>query len=157
PVVVLRPFNTYGPRQSARAVIPTVLAQVLSGAATIELGNLEPRRDLTYVEDTVEAFVLAAEAPCIEGQVIHFRQGLAVSIGELARMCLEVTGSTAGVVSTPERQRPDKSEVELLLCDASRARQLLGWVPRVSLREGVRRTADYLRRHLDSYSPKDYT
>jgi NAD dependent epimerase/dehydratase len=157
PVVILRPFNTYGPRQSARAVIPTILTQALSGAREIQLGNLEPQRDLTFVEDTARAFVLAARAPKIEGQVIHFGQGKAIRVGDLAARCLEVVGSSARIVAMSERQRPEKSEVGLLLCDPSRARELLGWTPRVSLDEGLRRTADYIRSHLSAYPRSGYT
>jgi NAD dependent epimerase/dehydratase len=157
PVVILRPFNTFGPRQSARAVIPTNLTQALTGAREIQLGSLEPQRDLSLVEDTARAFVLAAHAPGIEGQVIHFGQGKATSIGDLAILCLEVTGSAARIVTVPERQRPEKSEVGLLLCDPSRARELLGWTPRVSLTEGLRRTADYIRSHSSSYPRSGYT
>lgn len=156
PVVTLRPFNTYGPRQSSRAVIPTVMAQALSGAEEIHLGNLEPRRDLTFVEDTARAFLLAAETPGIEGHVIHFGQGQAVSIGELARRCLVAVGSKARLVSVPERQRPEKSEVDLLLCDAAKARQMLKWSPQVSLDEGLRRTDDYVRANLRKYKHRDY-
>ncbi|MFA6564717.1 MAG: SDR family NAD(P)-dependent oxidoreductase [Verrucomicrobiia bacterium] len=156
PVVTLRPFNTYGPRQSARAVIPTVMAQALNGAEAIHLGNLEPRRDLTFVEDTARAFLLAAETPDIEGQVIHFGQGQAVSIGEVAQRCLDVVGSKARLVSVSERQRPEKSEVGLLLCDAAKARQILKWTPQVSLDEGLRRTADYVRANLRQYRQEGY-
>jgi dTDP-glucose 4,6-dehydratase len=156
PVVTLRPFNTFGPRQSARAVIPTVLAQALNGFPEIRLGNLEPKRDLTFVEDTAQAFLLAVEAPGLEGEVIHFGQGQAVSVGELARRCLDAIGSQARIISVPERQRPEKSEVGLLLCDSSKARRVLNWTPRVSLDEGLRRTADYLRQHLAHYRPGQY-
>jgi NAD dependent epimerase/dehydratase len=156
PVVILRPFNTYGPRQSARAVIPTVLVQALSGAKEIHLGNLEPERDLTYVEDTTRAFLLAAETPGIEGKTIHFGQGKSVSIGQLAQRCLEVVGSDAKIVSVAERTRPENSEVDLLLCDASRAHELLGWAPQISLDDGLRHTADYLRSHLKRYKRRNY-
>jgi NAD dependent epimerase/dehydratase len=157
PVVILRPFNTFGPRQSARAVIPTILTQALTGAQEIQLGSLEPQRDLTFVEDTARAFVLAALAQGIEGEVIHFGQGKAISIGDLAARCLDVTGSRARFASVPERQRPEKSEVGLLLCDSSRARRLLDWTPEVTLDEGLRRTADYIRSHLDAYPASGYT
>jgi dTDP-glucose 4,6-dehydratase len=157
PVVVLRPFNTYGPRQSARAIIPTVLTQALRGAAEVRLGNLEPRRDLTFVADTVRAFLLAAEAPGLEGQTVHIGQGEAVSVGDLARRCLEAVGSRATLTSVTERRRPEKSEVGLLLCNASRARDLLGWRPQVSLDEGLRLTADYLRARLADYPATGYT
>jgi NAD dependent epimerase/dehydratase len=156
PVVILRPFNTYGPRQSARAVIPTLLVQVLNGMERIELGNLHAKRDLTFVEDTASAFVLAANAKGIEGQTIHFGQGYAVSIAELAELCLRVVGKTASVVSVSPRVRPDNSEVELLLCDPKKAKSMLGWKPSVSLEQGLGRTADYLRRHLSAYNPLEY-
>ena len=156
PVVILRPFNTYGPRQSARAVIPTALTQALNGISEIRLGNLEPKRDLTFVEDTARAFLLAAETPGIEGEVIHFGQGQAVSVGELAQRCLDAVGSKARIISVPERQRPEKSEVGLLLCDAAKARRVLNWTPQVSLDEGLRRTADYLRQHLTHYRHGQY-
>ncbi|HMF50125.1 MAG TPA: GDP-mannose 4,6-dehydratase [Candidatus Saccharimonadales bacterium] len=156
PVVTLRPFNTYGPRQSARAVIPTVLAQALAGAKEIRLGNLHPERDLTYVEDTARAFFLAGETPGLEGQTIHFGHGKSISIGELARRCLDVIGSDARVVGADERQRPEKSEVNLLLCDASKAKALLAWEPQVSLDEGLGRTADYMRVHLKKYQNRNY-
>ncbi|MBI5397719.1 MAG: GDP-mannose 4,6-dehydratase [Verrucomicrobia bacterium] len=156
PVVILRPFNTYGPRQSARAVIPTVLTQALAGATEISLGNLDPKRDLTFVEDTARAFLLAADAPGIEGHHIHFGQGAAVSIGELARRALAAVGSQARIAVAAERQRPGTSEVELLLCNASKAKRLLGWEPRVGLDDGLRRTADYLRPRLDQYHAGSY-
>lgn len=157
PVVTLRPFNTFGPRQSARAVIPTVLVQALSGASEIELGNLDARRDLTFVTDTARAFELALEAPGIEGQTIHLGSGKAVSIGELAESCLRIAGSSAKVVSAERRLRPKRSEVELLLCDATNAREQLGWRPEVSLEEGIARTADYVKSHLTHYRAGDYT
>jgi dTDP-glucose 4,6-dehydratase len=151
PVVTLRPFNTYGPRQSARAIIPTVLTQALTGTNEIRVGNLDPKRDLTFVADTARAFLLAAEAKGIEGDVIHFGQGEAVTMGKLAQRCLDAVGSKARISIAPERQRPQKSEVELLLCNASKAKQLLRWTPRISLNEGLSRTAAYLRNHLDQY------
>lgn len=157
PVVTLRPFNTYGPRQSARAVIPTILAQALSGSDEIQLGNFAPKRDLTYVEDTARAFLLAATTPGIEGETIHCGQGTAISIGDLAELCLKLVGSSAKIVSVNDRFRPDKSEVELLLCDPSKAKKLLGWKPEVSLEEGIKRTSEYVRKHLSDYRPDRYT
>lgn len=157
PVVVLRPFNTYGPRQSARALIPTVMCQALSGLSEISLGNLEPKRDLTFVVDTARAFALAAEVPGIEGEVIHFGQGNAISVGDLAQKCLEVVGSRARLVSDAARKRPEDSEVHLLLCDPSKARRLLAWEPQTGIEEGLRRTAKYIRQHLDAYKPETYS
>lgn len=156
PVVVLRPFNTYGPRQSARAVLPTILTQILSGRKTITLGNLAPRRDLTYVTDTARAFLLALERKGIEGEVIHFGQGSAVSVQELAETCFRILKKSGRIAQTNQRARPAKSEVDLLLCDASRARQKLDWKPTVALEDGLRLTADYIKSHLAAYRPSEY-
>jgi len=156
PVVTLRPFNTYGPRQSARAVIPAVLTQAFKGAKQVELGNLTPQRDLTFVRDTARAFVLAATASGIEGETIHFGQGGAISVGELAQMCLEAAGRTARLVSVEQRSRPEKSEVGLLVSDSGKAKRLLGWSPEVSLADGLRATAEYVRTHLDDYDAGGY-
>jgi NAD dependent epimerase/dehydratase len=156
PVVILRPFNTYGPRQSARAVIPTVLIQALNGADVIELGNLRTKRDLTFVEDTARAFLLATTMKGIEGQTIHFGQGSAVSVGALAKRCLMTVRSKAKIISVKHRMRPEKSEVSLLLCDATRAKELLGWTPKISLEEGLIRTTEYLRQHLVDYPAEGY-
>jgi dTDP-glucose 4,6-dehydratase len=151
PVVTLRPFNTYGPRQSARAVIPTILVQALSGAKEIRLGNLHPKRDLTYVTDTARAFLLAAVTPGLEGETIHFGQGSAVSVGDLARGCIAVARSRARIAVDQRRKRPRLSEVDVLLSDPSKARKLLNWSPEVPLDEGLDRTARYVRDHLSDY------
>jgi NAD dependent epimerase/dehydratase len=156
PVVTLRPFNTYGPRQSARAVIPTVLAQAFKGAKEIQLGNLAPQRDLTFVTDTARAFVLAATASGIEGETIHFGQGSAISVRDLAELCLEAAGRTATLASVQQRSRPEKSEVGLLVSDSSKAKRLLGWSPEVALADGLRATAEYVRAHLDYYDAEGY-
>jgi len=156
PVVILRPFNTFGPRQSARAVIPTILTQALAGAQEIELGNLDARRDLTYVTDTARAFLLAMKAPGIEGETIHFGRGEASSIREIAATCLKIVGSRARIISNGRRLRPEKSEVGLLLCDPTRARELLGWAGRVSFEHGVASTAEYLEQRLSEYRVGDY-
>jgi dTDP-glucose 4,6-dehydratase len=157
PVVVLRPFNTYGPRQSERAVIPTILAQALNGKREIRLGSLAPQRDLTFVEDTARAFGLALEVPGIEGEVIHFGQGYAVSVGEIAERCLVAAGSTAKIIQETERVRPEKSEVGLLLCNPTKAKQLLGWEPKINLEEGLARTARYIQDNLALYQAGRYT
>jgi NAD dependent epimerase/dehydratase len=155
-VVILRPFNTFGPRQSARAVIPTILTQTLSGADVIELGSLTPKRDLTFVSDTARAFLLAATAKNIEGETIHFGRGEAVTIEELAKLCLDVAGSRSKIVSIERRRRPEKSEVALLLCDAAKAQKLLAWKPEVSLKQGLAITAEYISRNLGTYRVNDY-
>jgi dTDP-glucose 4,6-dehydratase len=156
PVVILRPFNTYGPRQSARAIIPTVLTQAIGGATEIRLGNLRPKRDLTYVGDTARAFLLAASAKGIEGETIHFGQGSEISIGDLAKLALRIAGSPAKIVTEPGRQRPARSEVGRLLCNPAKAGKLLGWRPEVPIEEGLRRTVDYLRSNLGDYRANGY-
>ncbi len=156
PVVILRPFNTYGPRQSARAVIPTILAQALAGADEIRLGSLYPKRDLTFVEDTVQAFVLAGSKSGIEGETIHFGHGVTHSVAELAERCLRAVGSSARIVTVEQRCRPEKSEVGVLVCDSAKAKRLLGWSPRVSLDDGLRATASYIQSHLNQYRHQDY-
>ena len=152
----LRPFNTYGPRQSLRAVIPTVLAQMLAGAETIRLGSLHPQRDFTYVSDTVDGYVKAATTSWDPGDTIHLGTGRTVSVGDLVEVCAEVTGTSPRVVVDEERVRPSGSEVQVLLSDPSRADQQLGWTPQVDLREGLARTAEWIRshgmpRHADRY------
>jgi len=146
PVTVLRPFNTFGPRQSARAVIPTVLQQMLAGAPEVRLGSLDTRRDFTYVADTCDGFVRAADAGLPGGSVVQLGTGRDVTIGEVVELCRAVTGSDAVVTTEGDRLRPERSEVTRLLSDPTRARDLLGWTPRTSLEEGLRRTAEWLAR-----------
>lgn len=155
PVVTVRPFNTYGPRQSARAVIPTIITQALTGDI-IRLGNLEPRRDLTYVADTVEGFIQAATAPTAVGQVINLGTGQTVSIGELVELILEILGEPKTVLAEAARTRPEASEVWHLESDNRKAKTVLGWQPQISLREGLTRTIAYIREHLDHYKPDIY-
>jgi NAD dependent epimerase/dehydratase len=156
PVVTVRPFNTYGPRQSARAIIPTILSQAIAGCEQIRLGSLTPKRDLTFATDTARAFMLAAQAPNIEGETIHFGQGSAVTMAEIAQMCLKVVGSKAEIISVSERIRPEKSEVELLLCNPAKAKELLGWEPQISLEQGLTRVAEYIRTNLNDYRVTEY-
>jgi NAD dependent epimerase/dehydratase len=143
-VATLRPFNTFGPRQSLRAVIPTVLAQLLAGAERLHLGALSPRRDFTFVGDTVHGFVRAALSDLEPGETVQLGTGTTVSIGELVEVCQEVVGTTAEVTTDEARIRPEGSEVEVLLSDPSYARERLDWAPTVSLEQGLRRTAEWL-------------
>jgi UDP-glucose 4-epimerase len=144
-VATLRPFNTYGPRQSMRAVIPTVLTQLLAGAATVRLGNLSPRRDFTFVSDTVDGFVRAAAVGMVPGEVVQLGTGRAVSIGEVVDLCRSITGrDDAEVLVEDERIRPKGSEVEVLLSDPAVARDRLGWQPSVELEEGLRATSAWI-------------
>lgn len=158
PVMVLRPFNTYGPRQSARAVIPTVLQQMVGGAEKIHLGSLTPRRDFTFVMDTADGFFRAATADIpLTGQVIQLGTGYDVSIGDLVEMAAKVTGSTAEIITQDERVRPEASEVMRLLSDPSQALAELGWSPRVSLEEGLRQTAEWITaRGVDAAAAAKY-
>lgn len=147
PVAVVRPFNTYGPRQSTRAVIPTILTQLHAGAREIKLGATSPTRDFNYVDDTVAGFLAVADCDRAVGEVVNIGSGREISIGDLVRILIEVTGSDAEIVTDPDRLRPAGSEVERLLCDADRAREWAGWEPQVSLEEGLRRTSDWIREH----------
>jgi len=149
PVTILRPYNTFGPRQSARAVIPTILSQLLAGASTIRLGAVSPRRDFTFVADTCDGFVRAAAADLEPGTVVQLGTGRTVSIGETFDMCRAVLGVDAEVVTDEQRVRPAGSEVEILQSDASLAQSLLGWTPQVSLEEGLAQTAEWLRPRVD--------
>ncbi len=155
PAVTIRPFNTYGPGQSARAVIPTIITQALQ-AEEIHLGNLEARRDFTYLDDTVAAFIKAAETPGIDGETFNLGSGQEVSIRQLSEEILALTGSQARVVVDEERLRPEKSEVLRLLADNSKARRALGWEPKVGLREGLTQTIAWVRAHMDFYRPGRY-
>ena len=158
PVMVLRPFNTYGPRQSARAVIPTVLQQMVAGAEKIHLGSLTPRRDFTFVSDTADGFFKAATADIpLQGQVIQLGTGHDVTIGELVEMSAKVTGSTAEIITQDERVRPEASEVMRLLSDPSQALAELGWAPQVSLEDGLRQTAEWIQaRGVDASAAAKY-
>ena len=156
PVAVVRPFNTYGPRQSDRAIIPTIISQALSDADEIVLGNTAPRRDLTFVDDTVHGFVRAAESEASVGQEINFGNGRSISVGELAEKIVALVGRDIRVRQSDERVRPAASEVDDLVADASKARELLGWEPRVSLDEGLRRTLEWIEAHPELYDPSVY-
>lgn len=155
PAVTIRPFNTYGPGQSARAVIPTIITQALQ-AEEIHLGNLDALRDFTYLDDTVAAFIKAGETPGIDGETFNLGSGREVSIQELSDEIVALTGSRAPVVVDEERLRPEKSEVVRLLADNSKARRVLGWAPQVELREGLTRTIAWVRAHMDFYRPGRY-
>lgn len=155
PVVTLRPFNTYGPRQSTRAVIPTIITQALT-QDVVRLGNLDARRDLTYVSDTVAGFLRAAEAEGIAGEEINLGVGSEVTIGELAEEIIQQVGRPVRIEVESARLRPGKSEVQRLLSDNRKAARLLDWVPQVSLKEGLARTIDWIKGNLNRYDIGKY-
>lgn len=156
PVVTLRPFNTYGPRQSTRAVLPTILVQLLSGSTEVRLGRLDPRRDLTFVDDTVEGFLLAGHVEGIEGDVFQLGTGEALSVRELFTLASRLLGVCATPLQEQVRLRPDASEVMVLVSDPAKARERLGWQASVSLEAGIGRTAEWLQRNLQVYNPGRY-
>jgi len=155
PVAIIRPFNTYGPRQSARAVIPTIITQALA-KEKIFLGSLHPTRDYTYVKDVVEGFIKVAESPKSVGEVINIGSNFEVSIGDLANKIISLIGKNAEIVTDPVRVRPQDSEVERLWCDNTKAKRLLGWEPKTSLDEGIKKTIDWISNNTNLYKPELY-
>lgn len=155
PAATVRPFNTFGPRQSARAVIPTILTQALRGGV-VKLGSLAPRRDFTFVADTVDGFLRVAERPESVGRVINLGTGRDASIGELVEAVQNLIGTRLEVQTEAGRLRPERSEVDRLQADATVARDLLGWSPQVSLEEGLRRTIEWMRDWLPRYKSELY-
>ena len=155
PVVTVRPFNTFGPRQSARAVIPTIIIQALS-KQRVRLGSLAPVRDLNFVADTVEGMMLASKSDRAVGQVINLGSGRGVTIGQLAGAIFDLLGTHPEIETDPQRLRPEASEVMELIASATRAKELLGWSTRVSLEEGLSRTLDWMRSHREQYKAEIY-
>lgn len=155
PVVVVRPFNTYGPRQSARAVIPTIITQALA-TGSVRLGSTDTLRDFLFVEDTAAGFHAAATAPGADGEVIQLGTGSATSIQGIVDAVGELLGVRLGIETDHARIRPAASEVDRLLCNADKAKRLLGWTPQVPLADGLARTVDWIRDHTDRYRPEEY-
>lgn len=155
PVAVVRPFNTFGPRQSARAVIPTIVMQALAGSA-VKLGTTTTTRDFTFVADTVRGFMLAAAAPASVGEIINIGTGRETSIADTVKAIVGVVGRKVDVIEDANRLRPEASEVSRLCADISKARRLLGYEPQVTLEEGLRRTVAWIGEHLASYRPDVY-
>ncbi len=155
PVVTVRPFNTYGPRQSARAVIPTIITQALA-LDEIHLGNLDTRRDFTYVSDTVRGFLCAAQAEQVEGETFNLGTGQEVTIRELLERILKIVGRDVRVRVDDQRLRPENSEVMRLLSNNEKAHQRLHWQPEVSLEDGLKQTVAWIRQHQSLYRPGVY-
>jgi NAD dependent epimerase/dehydratase len=155
PVATLRPFNTYGPRQSARAVIPTIVAQALT-RKDVRLGDLRPVRDLTFVRDTVGAFLAIAGCDAALGETVNAGAGKGIPIGDLAKLVLSLMKRDLPIVTEQERMRPDKSEVFELVCDNRKASALMGWAPTTSLRDGLAEAIAFVEGHLDLFKPEIY-
>jgi NAD dependent epimerase/dehydratase len=155
PVATIRPFNTYGPRQSDRAIIPTIISQALK-KSFISIGSTTPRRDLSYVSDTVNGFIKIAESKKSVGQVINIGLGEDISIGELIKMILLIMNKDMEIVSAEKRKRPEKSEVMRLLCDNRKAEEIVEWKPKVSLKEGLSMTIEWIKNNPDYYNPDKY-
>jgi NAD dependent epimerase/dehydratase len=162
PVTIVRPFNTYGPRQSARAVIPTIITQIAAGSRRIKLGALHPTRDFSYVADTVAGFLAALRTPGAVGKVINLGSNFEISIGDTARSIARVMGVDIEILCDQQRMRPDTSEVERLWADNSKARMLLGWQPEYAglagLQRGLGETVDWFKQpaNLDLYRSETY-
>ncbi|NOH00753.1 MAG: SDR family NAD(P)-dependent oxidoreductase [Chloroflexi bacterium] len=156
PVVTLRPFNTYGPRQSMRAVIPTIIVQALT-RDEVKLGSLEPSRDFTFVHDTADGFLKVAEAEGVLGEEVNLGNDNTIRIGDLANKIFGIIGKTPKIVTDPQRIRPDKSEVMKLWASNEKAKRMIGWEPRISLDEGLHATIEWISAHIDLYRPDQYT
>ena len=155
PVVTVRPFNTFGPRQSMRAVIPTIITQLLAGKE-VKLGALTPTRDMNFVANTAAGFIAAAESPAAIGGTFNFGSGREISIGDLAQTIAQIVGVKLDLATEAERLRPEKSEVQRLLADNTLATEKLGWTPVVGLEEGLEKTVEWFRGHLHLYRPDEY-
>ena len=156
PVAVVRPFNTYGPRQSARAVIPAILGQIFGGSEELRVGATTPTRDFNYVEDTVRGFLAVAECDRALGNVVNIGSGREISVADLIELLVKISGRPVRVVKDEERLRPEGSEVQRLLCDNTRAREWAGWEPQVTLEEGLARTAAWVEEHHDTLKAGSY-
>ncbi len=156
PVKIVRPFNTYGPRQSARAFIPTVISQVISGINEVKLGNLSPTRDLTYVKDTAKGFIEIAKSDLTIGEVTNIGMNEEISMGNLIKLISEVIGTKINVISDQQRVRPDKSEVERLYCDNSKIIKNTNWTPEYNLESGIKGTVSWIKENMNLYKPDIY-
>ena len=156
PVTIVRPFNTYGPRQSGRAIIPTIITQLLAGQTEIKLGSLTPTRDFNYVKDTANGFMTIADCDAAIGQELNIATGVEHSIGDLANELIAQINPNAKIVCEAERLRPEKSEVNRLLGDATKLRSMTGWEPHYTFAQGLAETIDFLRGNLDQYKVGQY-
>jgi NAD dependent epimerase/dehydratase len=156
PVTIIRPFNTYGPRQSARAVIPTIISQILACNHRIKLGSLTPVRDFNFVKDAVEGFIGVAASDNSVGELINVGFGKGISVGELVKTIMLLIGKEVEIICEDDRVRPEKSEVMELICDNQKAAAVVGWQPRFSLEEGLRETIAFIEENLHLYKTDIY-
>jgi dTDP-glucose 4,6-dehydratase len=156
PVAILRPFNTFGPRQSARAIIPTIISQALT-RPVVKLGRLDPRRDLTYVKDTAQGFVAIASCDAALGKAVNIGRGEDIAIGDLVERIGRLMGKTIEVATESDRVRPSASEVERLLAGTALAQSLWNWKPRYTLDQGLEETIAWVREHITRYRTGSYT
>jgi NAD dependent epimerase/dehydratase len=156
PVITIRPFNTYGPRQSARAIIPTIISQALSKNSAINLGTFFTSRDFNYIDDIVQAFVMVADSTNCLGEVINIGSGIEVTIKQLITEISNILGKRLKIRQDVARLRPKKSEVERLVADSGKAKKLLGWKPKVKLNNGLIKTIMWIKRYLNHYKPQIY-
>ncbi|GAB6189628.1 NAD-dependent 4,6-dehydratase LegB [Marinitoga arctica] len=156
PVTIIRPFNTYGPRQSARAIIPTIISQILAGKKQIKLGNLTPTRDLNYVKDTANGFITVGLHEKTIGDVFNLGTGKEISIGDLAKKLINLTGKEVEIVTDKQRLRPQKSEVERLLSNPEKAMKLTGWKPQYTLDEGLKETIEWIKENMQYFKVDIY-
>ncbi len=156
PVKIVRPFNTYGPRQSARGIIPTIISQILAGSATIKIGNIHPTRDFTYVNDTINAFMAIYNAPELLGQAVNIGTGKECSIGDLAQIIIELLDAQVTIDTDQERVRPQKSEVERLNCNNTKLQSATNWKPLISLKEGLTHTISWIKNNTSIYKSSLY-
>lgn len=156
PVKIVRPFNSYGPRQSARSVIPTIILQILGGRTSIQLGNVGPSRDFTYVADTVEGFWAIARSNKLFGEVTNIGTGVEISVEKLVAQIAKIMGKKVKIATVPERKRPKASEVERLLCDNTKLKRSTGFSPKYSIEKGLKLTVDWFSKNRNMYKGDIY-
>ena len=156
PIATLRPFNTYGPRQSARAVIPTIISQILAGKTEIKLGSLTPTRDFNFVKDTAEAFIKVAESEKTIGEVINSGSNYEITIGDTVRKIINIIGKDVRILCDDERIRPENSEVNRLWADNAKIRELTGWQPNYTIDQGLEATVEWIKNNMQYFKTDIY-
>ena len=156
PVKIVRPFNTYGPRQSARAIIPTVATQILNGSRSLKLGNLTPTRDLTFVKDTAKGFLEIAKADGLYGEITNIGMSEEITIGNLVKLIANIIGTEVEIIADEQRIRPDKSEVERLYCNNTKIKASTNWTPDYTLETGLAETINWIRENMSYFKSDIY-